>query len=230
MTSSGGNEQGLGTKNSHVSSLSMTSGSTIDLTNNNLIIEATDFADSQTKYTAAEALVISGFGNFDWLGSGITSSTAAAQAGIDGSRALGIINNTDWGHGDIEGDAVGGNDIIIKYTWVGDANVDGLVDNDDFGQFLFGFNQPNPQIWINGDFDYNGLVDNDDFGWFLTGLNAFNANGNTQLSESFKAELASFASEQGIPLVLDPQAVPEPTTLGVIGLVGAGALARRRRR
>jgi autotransporter-associated beta strand protein len=229
MTSSGGNEQGLGTKNSHVTSLSMTNGSTIDLTNNNLIIEATDFADSQTKYTAAEALVKSGFGNFDWLGTGIVSSTAAAAAQIDGSRALGIINNNDWGHGDIEGDAVGPNDIIISYTWVGDANVDGLVDNDDFGQFLAGFSG-SPAQWVFGDFDYNGVIDNDDFGWFLTGLTAFQSSGNTQLDAGFQAQLAAFASEQGIPLVLEPQAVPEPTTLGVIGVVGAGMLARRRRK
>jgi hypothetical protein len=51
-----------------------------------------------------------------------------------------------------------------------------------------------------------------------------------QLGDSFKAELAAFASEQGIPLVLDPQAVPEPSTLGVFGLAAATTLARRRRR
>ena len=37
MTPSGGNEVGLGTKNSHVSSLSMTSGTQIDLTNNKMV-------------------------------------------------------------------------------------------------------------------------------------------------------------------------------------------------
>jgi hypothetical protein len=230
ITSSGVDDTGDGSKNSHVGSLSMIAGSTIDLTNNNLIIEATDFADSQTKYAAAEALVISGFNNFDWQGTGITSSNVATYAQIDGSRSLGIINNNDWGHGDIEGDAVGGNDIIIKYTWLGDANVDGIVDNDDFGQFALGFTNAAPAAWIYGDFDYNGVVENDDFGWFTSGLASYQLAGGLQLSESFKAQLASFASEQGIPLVLDPKPLPEPTALGVIALAGAGALARRRRR
>ena len=71
-------------------------------------------------------------------------------------------------------------DILVKYTWLADANLDGLVDNDDFSQFLFGFGG-GPARWLNGDFDFNGIIDNDDFGWFLTGMNAFTASGGMQL-------------------------------------------------
>ena len=35
---------------------------------------------------------------------------------------------------------VGPNDVIVKYTYSGDANLDGLVDGDDFNKFLAGFN------------------------------------------------------------------------------------------
>jgi hypothetical protein len=113
-------------------------------------------------------------------------------------------------------------DILVKYTWTGDANVEGIVDNDDFGQFLFGFGGA-AAVWLNGDFDYNGVVDNDDFGWFLTGLSAFTNSGNVQLSDELRANLASFASENGVPLVL-----PEPSVLSV--LASAFLLRRLRRR
>jgi autotransporter-associated beta strand protein len=187
----------------------------IDLQDNDMII-------TNMSRAAVEALVKSGFGTFNWQGTGITSSAAATFAQTNGSRALGVIDNANWGYQNFSGQSVSQADILIKFTYVADANLDGLVDNDDFGQFLFGFSGAGPARWLNGDFDYSGAVDNDDFGWFLTGLAAFNASGNTQLSDDLRTNLTAFASANGLPLVL-----PEPS---VAALVPLTILLRRRRR
>ncbi len=236
MTESVGSpaEVGAPANASSISSLSMSTGTQLDLKNNNLIIRGADSSDGNAKYAAAELLVKTGFGTtgfgdtFDWNGTGIRSSDAAFWAQVDVSRMLGILNNQEFGYTDVEGDAIGTNDVLVKYTWNGDATCNGIVDPDDFNQFVFGFNG-GPAEWLNGDFDYDGVVGPDDFNAFIAGFNAFNASSGTQLSDSFRAELADFASANGIPLVLDPGPVPEPSSAAVVGLIGAGMLARRRR-
>ena len=51
----------------------------------------------------------------------------------------------------------------MRFTRTGDANLDGIVNNDDVtivgANFAPGFAKPR---WDLGDFDYNGFVDNDD--------------------------------------------------------------------
>src|SRR5205085_4867210 len=112
-----------------------------------------------------------------------------------------------------------------KYTYLGDANVDGQVNSDDFNQFLAGFNGGGDKIWLNGDFDYDNDVDSDDFNFFLLGFNAYNSNGQVVLSESFRSELSDFASINGLALVL-----PEPSALGLALLASTGLMARSRRK
>jgi hypothetical protein len=92
---------------------------------------------------------------------------------------VGVIDNADWGHATFGGETVSQTDILVKYTYIGDANVDGQVDSDDFNQFLFGFDANNgaPKTWLNGDFDFDNDVDSDDFNFFLLGFDAYNASG-----------------------------------------------------
>jgi hypothetical protein len=53
--------------------------------------------------------------------------------------------------------------ILIAFTRTGDANLDGVVNDDDVtivgATYLPGVPQP---AWALGDFDYNGFVDDDD--------------------------------------------------------------------
>ena len=109
-----------------------------------------------------------------WTGTGITSSTAATanQAAPD-SRSLGYAENGNLPLGaytTFHGARVDSTSILIAFTRTGDANLDGVVDNNDVT--IVGANYapgvPKP-AWTLGDFDYNGFVDDND----VTLLGAF---------------------------------------------------------
>ena len=68
--------------------------------------------------------------------------------------------------GDVDIDDVGVLVHDILNTEFGDANLDGKVDNADFGVFLGGFGQVGAG-WAGGDVDGNGTVGNGDFGQVL---------------------------------------------------------------
>ncbi len=149
-----------------------------------------------------------------WDGPGINSSVAAAAV----ENGIGAILNpgyTMWPvdqfyNPAIDAHATGlGTEILVKFTWWGDSDLNGRVNPDDFTTFLDGFNNvPGATGWFNGDYDYNGVTNVDDFTLFLTGLNG----PNTQLT----------------PLVAT--AVPEPAGFALIASALIGMSARRSRK
>ena len=188
---------------------------TFDVTNNNLIVHNGNL----TNLTAdiKHGLNISGAA---WTGSGITSSTAAADG--SGLTAVGIMSNDDGSGGTIYGtwpvgaDAGGAvsvtnTDVLVKYTYFGDADLDGQVGNGtDYLLWSTGFSN-NLTGWLFGDFDYSGAVGNGtDYLLWQTGF-----------------------SNQGAPLIGGGgvQPVPEPSTLvlTILGLAGVTAGQIRRR-
>jgi hypothetical protein len=71
------------------------------------------------------------------------------------------------------GQAVDDTSMLIAYTRTADANLDGIVNNDDVAtvgvNYAPGSAKPAGSAWSLGDFDYSGFVDNDD----ITLLGAF---------------------------------------------------------
>jgi hypothetical protein len=65
--------------------------------------------------------------------------------------------------------------IIIKYTFYGDAKLDGDVDVDDLGILATNWQASN-QFWINGDFDYDGSVGVNDLGLLASNWQAGTTN------------------------------------------------------
>jgi hypothetical protein len=146
-----------------VEQLSIGTGATLDVRDNSLVLRGTNLGNVQS-------LIRSGYHGGDWLGSGFTSSTAATDA--SGITTLGCVSNADRGFtsfGGVSGLTAG--DVIVKYTYVGDADLSGNVTLDDFTLFLHGYQTQSPATnkWFNGDFDYNGVVTLDDFMLFLLG-------------------------------------------------------------
>ena len=100
-----------------------------------------------------------------WTGTGgIVSSIAAMNT--DHLLGLAILLN-DKGdstpvYSTFDGESVGINDILIKYTYNGDADLNGQIDADDYFQIDNGFSRKLVG-YRNGDFDFNKSVDADDY-------------------------------------------------------------------
>ena len=60
----------------------------------------------------------------------------------------------------LDGFVVANTDLLVKYTYNGDTDFNGIVDFDDYSHTDGGFNNHRTG-WLNGDFDYSGTVDFD---------------------------------------------------------------------
>ncbi|MBE3135123.1 MAG: hypothetical protein IMZ55_16780, partial [Acidobacteria bacterium] len=147
--------------NLHVSGTLANAG-TLDLTTGNLVVDY----DGDSPMAAIADMVASGFSGGTWDGTGIRSSDAAADAA--GLTAVGILDNADpryGGRSALEGKPVDATAVLVKYTWAGDANLDGVVDANDYDvidkNYLF---EPTPALpWMTGDFTYDGVIDANDY-------------------------------------------------------------------
>jgi hypothetical protein len=110
--------------------------------------------------------------------------------------------------------------VLVKYTYYGDANLDGAVDGSDYTLIDNGFTN-HLSGWQNGDFNYDGVVDGSDYTLID---NAFNTQG-ASLGSNPAALIAGSTSQ----IAGGTSAVPEPATLGLLGLGAIGLLGRRRR-
>jgi hypothetical protein len=61
----------------------------------------------------------------------------------------------------------------VRFTYAGDADLNGSVDLGDFDAWLYGFQHQNsvPHDWANGDFDYDGAITLADFDSWLFSWN-----------------------------------------------------------
>ncbi len=182
----------------------------VDVGTSDLIVRGLDEADSAAKFGSVNDMARAaqtGNPNALFGANGLTSSVAAADANGQLRYAVGVVQNNLGGDPlftTFDGVTVGLNDVLVKFTYFGDADLNGFVDDTDF--FLVNNGYGNGLTgWVNGDFDYSGAVDDTDF--FLIN-NAYGL--------------------QGAPLRAGG-AVPEPTGMGLIAL-GAGAVLGRRRR
>jgi hypothetical protein len=154
---------------------------------------------------------------------GITSSAAAtANSTEPESRSVGYVENSAMPLGPLttfRGQTVDATSILMAFTRTGDANLDGIVNDDDVtivgATYAPGVPQPS---WALGDFDYNGFVDDSD----VTLLGAFYDPSAAPLVSG--AALASRGSVSGEGVA----AVPEPASvlLALLAAVGINVFIR----
>jgi hypothetical protein len=148
-----------------VGNLSLDNTATLDLAGNGLIVHATSGTQASVLATL-NSKIASGYGAGPnhWNGSGINSSTASGDASH--LTAVGIMPNAAGSSGQrvatFAGDAVASTDVLIRYTYFGDADLSGVVNAADYA---FTDNGVNFGLfgWVNGDFNYDGTIDGADY-------------------------------------------------------------------
>jgi hypothetical protein len=154
-----------------------------------------------------------------WSGNGIITSNG--WKGGSNYTGIGVTYNDKAAAGlpsaplytSFDGETVGLNDVLVKYTYFGDADLDGQVTSNDYFQIDTGF-LASKTGWINGDFDYSGEINSNDY--FL-------------IDSAFLSQTGTLVPAGAS--VSDLTAVPEPGAIGVIGLAAVwGSRCRKRRR
>jgi hypothetical protein len=54
--------------------------------------------------------------------------------------------------------------VLVKYTYGGDADLDGMITTGDYFAIDSGFANA-ARMWIGGDYDLNGVINGDDYFW-----------------------------------------------------------------
>jgi hypothetical protein len=187
-----------------VSSLSIASGAVLDLTNNSAVIDYTGAVGTQVGDVRQH------------LQSGRLTSSSA-----DSTKRLGYGDNAVLAKTSFGGQTVDASSILIKYTYAGDANLDGQVDITDLGNLATAWQTAGP--WTSGDFDYNNFVDITDLGMLATNWQAGVGSPLRPRDLSLSEALAGL----GLPSM----AVPEPGLgAAAVGLLSLFAIRRKDRR
>jgi len=135
-------------------SIDAAGGSKLDLCDNATIVDYSGASPIAT----IDGYIKSGYASGSWTGNGITSSSAA----VDSTKALGYADNSALGLSNFMGQSVDSTSILIRFTYFGDANLDGTVDTIDFNLMAANFSQGGKD-WFHGDFNYDNIVDTIDF-------------------------------------------------------------------
>jgi hypothetical protein len=138
--------------------------------------------------------ITAGYHGGAWNGTGIISSVAAGNS--THLTALGVIPNTIDGTtplydssttlGPFDGASPGATALLVKYTYYGDANLDGHVDGTDYSRIDNGY-ASHLTGWFNGDFNYDTQINGSDYTLID---NAFNTQGAALTSEIGQASVA----------------------------------------
>jgi hypothetical protein len=202
----------------------------LDLSDNDMIVQGA----GATGLAQITNQLKQGFNSGGWNGTAGIISTAAATDSTHLTTLGVILNNTGSSPlygvngafgASFDGQTPGINDVLVKYTYYGDANLDGVVNGTDYTLLDNGFNSQataHPLAgWLNGDFNYDGVINGDDY---ILIDNSFNNEGAVSLAATSAGLIATSSNE-----IANQQltAVPEPATISFV--FGLAMLLHRRR-
>jgi autotransporter-associated beta strand protein len=187
-----------------VQSLSISPGAKLYMNNNSMIIDYTGSVGSLVTNIRQHLQ------NFRLIGNAAIGSFSG-NLGYADNAALDSVKTT------FAGQSVDPSSILIKFTYGGDADLDGDVDVADLGKLATSWQAA--AVWSRGDFDFDGIVNVNDLGILASN---WQAGVGSPLGPSF----AEAAAALGLPTT----AVPEPATMGFLGALATWALMRPDRR
>jgi hypothetical protein len=194
------------------SGFTATGGGSLDLTNNDLIIRGGDL-------NSVRASLASWYSGGSYGGTSGLISSVGGKTGAIPYTALAVFQNLGPSglpyFTTFDGVSVSASDILVKYTYIGDTNLDGMLDGRDFKNVFEGF-ATGQSGWQWGDVDYSGgPVSAADVQLFLRAYDAYKAN-----PIPLGGSLDNGAASQ--------QAIPEPSLC--MWIAPMGVMLRRRRR
>ncbi|MBC8107502.1 MAG: glycoside hydrolase family 18 protein [Anaerolineae bacterium] len=152
-----------GNRTMYTTALQLGAAGKLDLNDNNLIF---DYDSASGQLAMVQSLINAARNGGSWTGThGLMSTSAKNRSpknttlGAMEATAFKAMNGQDATFG---GQSVDNTAVLVKYTYYGDADFNGVVDFDDYSRTDAGFNN-NRIGWQNGDFDGNGVVDFDDY-------------------------------------------------------------------
>jgi hypothetical protein len=184
-------------------------GGQLDLTNTHLFI---DYGAGPDPIASIAAWIASGYAG----GSGMAQASCPPPPRPIPNYGIGYADSADTGNPA----NLSSGTIEIKYTLLGDANLDGVVNAIDFGILAANFNK-GVTGWDKGDFNYDNVVSAVDFGELAANFNKGASGASIGPSALSDPALVAFAQANG--LMAD---VPEPAQdFGAEYTMSGGSLA-----
>jgi hypothetical protein len=212
---------GTNTSQSSQGSVTISQYGQLDITNNHMYI---NYGSGSDPIATIYGYLLSGYDAGNWNGGGIISSTAAGENSTNGALKYGV----GWADGkDKIVTGIGSGTIELKYTLLGDANLDGTVNGSDFSILAanFGLGVTN---WDQGNFLFSTSVNGSDFSSLAANFGQGDSGADASVTPADIAALDAFAVANGLPLPTFA-AVPEPASVMGAVVCGSMLLARRRR-
>ncbi len=184
--------------------LNLNSTGTLDLNDQDLVVDNGNF---NTLY----GMVLAGYSpSPDTNVTGLISTTSQNTGG---TAIIALFDNSLIGFADFpenSGNTIGANAVAGKYTYIGDTNYDGQVSAQDYTAIdaNIGTSVPLGVSWFYGDTNFDGNIDANDY---------------TGVDSALGLGAGNPLSAQGLA------SVPEPGSIGLAVVAGAGMLLRRRR-
>lgn len=146
-------------------SLSLASTSTFDLTDNDLIVDYT----GSSPLAAIKSDLAVGYNHGNFNGGAIMSSSVSSHPGttLGYAEASDVLDLSGAQTGAFDGQTVDAMTVLVKFTWIGDTNLDGVVNAADLAR-MAPVGTTNA-TWSEGDFNYDGVVNADDYSLFALG-------------------------------------------------------------
>ena len=211
---------------SKVETLAMTGQ--LNLKNNDLVIGTGVLADVRTQIKSG----LSGISNTA-AATGITSDVMTL-----GTHGFGYASGDNPSlnpilAGSLSGQTYDGDSVLVKFTYRGDADLDGDSDLDDLGFWANSFTgdlglgplATPTTLWTQGDWDYDGDTDLDDLGfWSSTFTGDLGGGGLSVYAPDASEGAIAALAQMGIT------AVPEPGSVFLLSLGFGGIVLRKLRR
>jgi hypothetical protein len=198
-----------------------------DVKDDRLIITAQPVGTfNGTAYSGVTAMIAGAYAFGAWSGNGLTTTMPDAQAGL---TTLAVASADQLGIDTFGGMSVAPSNVLVMYTYAGDANLDGTIDGGDYGIIDNFIQVPSASGYANGDFNYDGAIDGGDYGIIDNNIQAQGPP--FPPSASFGSSgISGVSGVAGTTGITGVTAVPEPSACGSAFLAAATLLGRCRSR